>query len=81
MSCFSDFTIETEGVIMSYEYDFVLIFVSGCTDSLLKVVDALYGVRWLGLSSYLISLVPFRFLSSCHLYFGMAYARRSNLVS
>ena len=68
-------------VIMSYEYDFVLIFVSGCPDFLLKVVDVLYGVHWLRLRSCLISLAPFCFPSSRHLYFRMAYARRSNLVS
>jgi len=36
----------------------VLIFVSGCTDFLLKVVHALYGVPWLRLSSCQISLLP-----------------------
>jgi len=65
---------------MSYEYDFVLIFVSGCTDFLLKVVDALYGVHWLRLSSCLISLAPFCFPSSRRIYFGMAYVLRSKLV-
>ena len=66
---------------MSYECDFVLIFDSGCTDFLLEVVDALYGVHRLSLSSRQISLAPFCFPSSRRLYFGMAYARISNLVS
>jgi hypothetical protein len=35
----------------------VLIFVSGCTDLLLKVVDALYGVSRLRLSACQISLL------------------------
>ena len=79
LSCFPNFNIETEGLIMNYECDFVLIFFSGCTDFLLKVVGALYGVHRLRLSSF--SLAPFCFPFSCRLYFGMAYARRSNLVS
>ena len=80
LSCFPDFNIETEDVIMSYEYDIVLIFVSGCTDFLLIVVDASYGVHWLRLSSCLISRAPFCFPSS-RLCFGMACAQRNNLVS